>query len=57
MGSTHSSFWKKLIHVRVTHNGRYLLKKDIKLKDIKTFHILRDIGYLVFVQVEPLVLQ
>ena len=57
MGSTHCNFWKKLIHVRVTHNGRYFLKKDIKLKDIEKFHILRDIGYLVFVQIEPLVLQ
>ena len=59
MGSTHviCNFWKKIICVRVTHNGRYLLKKDIKLKDIEKFHILRDIGYLVFVQIEPLVLQ
>ena len=59
MGSTHviCNFRKKIIHVHVTHSGRYLLKKDIKLKDIEKFHILRDIGYLVFVQIEPLVLQ
>ena len=46
-----------MTRVRVTHNGRYLLKKDMKLKDIEKFHILRDIGYLVFVQIEPFVLQ
>ena len=57
MGSTHCNFWKKITCIRVTHNGRYLLKKDIKLKDIEKFHILRDIGYLVFVQIEPFVLQ
>ena len=28
MGSTHCNFWKKIIRVRVTHEGRYLLKKD-----------------------------
>ena len=50
MGSTHCNFWKKVIHVRVTHNGKYLLKKDVKLKDIEKFHILREIGYLAFVQ-------
>ena len=57
MGSKHCNFWKKIIRVRVTHNGRYLRKKDIKLKNIEKFHILRDIGYLVFVQIEPFVLQ
>ena len=31
--------------------------KKTKLKDIEKFHILRDIGYLVFVQIEPFVLQ
>ena len=57
MSSAHFNFWKKIIRVRATYNGRYLLKKDIKLKDIEKFHILRDIGYLVFVQIESLVLQ
>ena len=59
MGSAHviCNFRKKIIRVRVTHNGKYLLKNDIKLKDTEKFHILRDIGYLVFVQIEPLVLQ
>ena len=46
-----------MIRVSVTHDSRYLLKKDIKLKDIEKFHIMRDIGYLVFVQIEPVVLQ
>ena len=31
--------------------------KKTKLKDIGKFHILRDIGYLVFFQIEPFVLQ
>ena len=57
MSSTHCNFWKKIICVRATYNGRYLLKKDIKLKNIEKFHILRDIGYVVFVQIESLVLQ
>ena len=57
MGSKHCNFWKKIIRVRVTHNGRYLRKKDIKLKNIEKFHILRGIGYLVFVQIQPLALQ
>ena len=57
MSSTHCNFWKKIIRVRATYNGRYLLKKDITLKNTEKFHILRDIGYLVFVQIEPLVLQ
>ena len=57
MGSKHCNFWKKIIRVRVTHNGSYLRKKDIKLKNIEKFHILRDIGYLVFVQIQPLALQ
>ena len=57
MGSKHCNFWKKIIRVRVTHNGRYLRKKDIKLKKIEKFHILRDIGYLVFVHIQSLALQ
>ena len=32
MGSKHCNFWKKIIRVRVTNNGRYLRKKD-KIKE------------------------
>ena len=40
MGSTHCIFGKKLIRVRFTQDDRYLLKKDIKWKDIeKLVHI------------------
>ena len=39
MSSTHCNFWKKIIRVRATYNGRYLLKKDIKLKNIKVSYI------------------
>ena len=53
MGSTHCNFWKSITRVRVTHNGRYLLKKDMKLKAIEKIHTMSDIGYLVFVQIAP----
>ena len=40
MGSTHCIFGNKIIRVRLTPDGRYLLKKDIKWKDIeKLVHI------------------
>ena len=40
MGSTHCIFGNKIIRVRFTPDGRYLLKKDIKWKDIeKLVHI------------------
>ena len=31
-GLTHCNFWEKKIELRVTHDGRYLLKKGIKLE-------------------------
>ena len=48
MGATHCNFWKKITRVRVIHMTDIYLKKT---------YILRDIGYLVFVQIEPFVLQ
>ena len=56
MSSTHCNFWiKKFVYVSRTKADIYL--KRTKLKDIEKLHILRGIGYLLFVQIEPLVLQ
>ena len=54
LDSTHCNFRKVII--RVSHDGIYLLKKDIKLKRIEKFGYIE--GHRIFgIQIEPVILQ